>query len=48
MEAFIAGLAGFVIGIVVSMLTIYGTIVLVKEQKAYKSDIKEEEINKQS
>jgi len=42
MEAFIAGLAGFVIGIVVSMLTIYGAIVLAKEQITYKSDIKEE------
>ena len=44
MEAFIAGLAGFVIGIVVSMLTVYGAICLVKEQRTYKSNIKEEEI----
>ena len=45
MEAFIAGLAGFVIGIVVSMLVIYGAIVLAKDHRAYQSDIKEEEIN---
>ena len=44
MEAFIAGLAGFVIGIGVSMLIVLGAVVLVKEQRTYKSDIKENEI----